>query len=134
MSDTNPSSTTEACWLVRGSLRKKVPLGIAGSGVNKSPLSTSEAGKEQARAVARGNRKGNEDAAIAGGFGGDAASPPRWEVGAEEGSGGIIEWGIFEGLRMLSQRIFAPLFQRGIYSNVTQWRRTSARGSVTCSL
>lgn len=42
-------------------------------------------------------RKGDEDAEITGGFGGDAAPPQCWEVGDEEGSAGITEWGVFEG-------------------------------------
>ena len=95
-----PSLTTEACWLLNGSLRKKLPLVTAESGVNKSPFSTSEVGKEQARAVAAVQGNEGRDAEIAGGFGGDAASPRRWKVGAEEGSplpAEIIKLGIFRG-------------------------------------
>lgn len=104
MSDTNPSLTTEACWLLNGSLRKKLPPVTAESRVNKSPFSISEMGEEQAQVVtaAQGNRKGDEGGMlqVAGGFGGDAASPRCWKVRAKEGSplpAEVIELGMFEG-------------------------------------
>lgn len=100
MSDTNLSLTTEACWLLNGSLRKKLPFVTVESGVNKSPFSTSEVGEEQARAVAAIQGNKGRDAEVAGGFGGDAASPQCWKVGAEEGSplpAEITELGIFRG-------------------------------------
>lgn len=81
LSDTNPSLTPEACWLLNGSLGKKLPPVPAERGVDKSPFAIPEVGAEQAQVVtaAPGNKKGDEGGTpqVRRGFGGDAASPPE---------------------------------------------------------